>query len=612
MSVTAKLKQDTFQVRQRCSLQVELRSTRDLRVDDTVEAQLPHSWMLITGPSYTRQLQTSDPEAEHYISVESAGATFEIAIHKRTLHCPSGGVRHGRHIVARVVEGAVEAGKAIYFNYANTFAPYVAETEEIWLSVAGEQPDRPATLTVTPGQAKSMRLIAPSGVEPGEEFEVLIVSLDEFENASCTRFVDRKLTVADGKTLAEGLTFTGSTRVPVSLPSPGVFRLAMDGTLSNPIRVAPGCEGPYWGDIHIHTKISHDGQGNDPYGYARNVSGLDFAATADHCGSCGPAGYQQLLDWAQAAYQPGKFVTILGDERNPRDFSTDRIDNRGHYNVYFRDVESFLEYAGRPEQGEFVNMLAEGRPAIDPARVMFVPHHTGICWGTEAYVGAVVHKDDALRGRGLRPAIEIYSHHGQSDYFAPQHILSYELNRMRNPERRTNTSWPGPHYAQDYWMAGMRMGVIASSDEHSGQGGRRHGGITAVWPAELTREGIFDAIRSRRCYATTGERILLDFSVEGLAMGQEGKCKPGRSLKIALKVWGTDLLLRVEVLKHVFGQPGFATVLSNAPRPESMDASYVIDDTFDAPCMYYARVVQEPLNWPGMAWTSPVWIDAES
>jgi len=612
MSIEVEIDEDTFQVRQQCSLEMELRSSEDLKVGETVEMQMPHSWMLVTGPSYTRQLQTEDPQGEHYISVEADSATFKIDIRKRTLHCPEGTVRHGRHIVARVTEGVVPAGEIVLLRYANTFAPYVAEMDEVWISVADEQPEQPATLTVLPGQAKSMRILAPSGVEPGKQFDVLIVSLDEFDNVSSSSFGDQTLSIYKGPPLIDELSFTGSTRMQVLLPEPGVFRLAMGHTLSNPIRVRRGCEGPYWGDIHIHTKISHDGQGNDPYGYAREVSGLDFAGTADHCQSTGPAGYRQQLDWAEKACQPGRFVTILGDERNPPDFSTDRIDNLGHYNVYFRDVQSFLQYAGRPEQGQFVNMLAEGRPEIDPDKCMFVPHHTGISWGTEKHVGVVVHRDDALAGRGLRPVMEIYSHHGQSEYFAPQHILSYELNRMRNPERRTNTSWPGPHYAQDYWMSGWRLGVIASSDEHSGQGGRRHGGITAVWPEELTREGVFDAMRARRCYATTGERILLDFTVNGLAMGQEGVSKRGDELKIVLKVWGSDMILRVEVLKYVFGRKSFTTVISNAPRPEAMDASYEVIDKFDGPCMYYARVMEQPLSWPGMAWTSPIWIDEVS
>jgi hypothetical protein len=208
--------------------------------------------------------------------------------------------------------------------------------------------------------------------------------------------------------------------------------------------------------------------------------------------------------------------------------------------------------------------------------------------------------------------MEIYSHHGQSEFYCPSHLLAYECNRMRNPERRANTSVPGPYYAQDYWMKGKRIGVIASSDEHSGQGGRRHGGIAAVFAGDLTRKGIFKAIRDRRCYATTGERILVDFTVDELPMGSVGRRQSGTEVDICLNVWGTDKLLRVDILRHRFGiDKGFIPIVSMLPRPESMDASISCRDKIETRCMYYARVTQEPLAWPGMAWTSPVWIDVK-
>ena len=75
MSVTAKISQSVHQVRQECSLEIELRSTKGLQPGDTVEVQLPHSWMLVTGPSYTRQLQAVDPIAEHYICTARPGSS---------------------------------------------------------------------------------------------------------------------------------------------------------------------------------------------------------------------------------------------------------------------------------------------------------------------------------------------------------------------------------------------------------------------------------------------------------------------------------------------------------------------------------------------------------
>ncbi|HBQ64223.1 MAG TPA: hypothetical protein DD727_04725, partial [Clostridiales bacterium] len=179
------------------------------------------------------------------------------------------------------------------------------------------------------------------------------------------------------------------------------------------------------------------------------------------------------------------------------------------------------------------------------------------------------------------------------------------FNRMRNPERRANASLPGKHYLQDYWMQGLRLGVIASSDEHSGQGGRSHGGIAAVWAQELTREEIFDAIRSKRCYATTGERILLHFDIDGeLQMGQSGRREPGSTLRIRLKVWGTDLLNRVEILRYRFGGRDctFRPVLSNAPRPESMDFAAEVENRVDGACIMCASCRN---RWRGPPWPGP-------
>ncbi|MCI5144807.1 MAG: hypothetical protein D3923_04600, partial [Candidatus Electrothrix sp. AR3] len=128
----------------------------------------------------------------------------------------------------------------------------------------------------------------------------------------------------------------------------------------------------------------------------------------------------------------------------------------------------------------------------------------------------------------------------------------------------------------------------------------------------LNREGIFGALRQRRCYATTGERILLEFMIDELNMGECGQRKQGQEVEIVLKVWGTEKLLRVDILRHQFGvDSSFIPVVSLSPKPESMDTLVTYQDTLDTSSVYYARVLQEPLEWPAMAWSSPVWIDVK-
>ncbi|MFO7900717.1 MAG: DUF3604 domain-containing protein [Planctomycetota bacterium] len=623
MAVHARLEADTFPVTEPCSVEIVCTSDHELGPGDTVQFQFPHSWSLVTGPSFTRALQADDPDGEHYVQVTAPGtdAVFEHTIRPRQLNFPEHESRHGRLVTGTVERGTVPAGAEIRLGYHNTFAPYVAEEETVWVAVGGESPAEPPAIRTTAGPAEAVRLIVPSGVEPGRPFDVLAVSLDRFDNRSATTFEDRSLVLAgDGSTVADGLTFTGSTRVPVTLDKEGVYRFRMDETVSNAVKVATDCRGPYWGDIHIHTKLSGDGQGVNPYPYARDVSGLEFAAAMDHWDALGEGGYDILEAWAAADNEPGRFVTLFGDERNPPALT-------GHHNLYFRDLETFRKHRALPGRGSKRDPDDEAAALelLDPSRAMLIPHHTGIQFGalsTEG-IGAAVNWD-AWDDPGLRPACEIYSHHGQSELYAPQHCLAYEFNRMRNPERRANSSVPGPYYAQDYWMAGWRIGCLASSDQHSGQGGRRHGGVAAVRAPELTREALFDAIRRRHCYATTGERILIEFSIDDIEMGQCGQTAPGQRVDVSLRVWATDLLLKVEILRFRFGvDTRFSPLVSEAPRPhkkrhthlasgprqESMDAAYQLEDEITHPCMYYARVVQEPLEWPAMAWTSPIWID---
>lgn len=616
MRIEACFERDTFEVREVCSPALRIVCDEALTPGDKVEVQFPNTWCLVSGPSFTRTFQAADPAAPHHVSLSAPGvdAAFRIDITERQLNYPEGLWRHGRLLTATLERGEAPAGVAMRFVYANTFAPNRSETEEVYLRVRGQAPVMAPRLVVTPGPGESLRVIAPSSARPGQEFHVLVVSLDRFENASSTVFCDEKLTLDDGTVMSGPLSFQGRARVAVTLAKGGVYRFRFGDVVSNAVRVGENLAGVLWGDIHIHTKLSHDAQGNDPYGYARDVSGLDFGAACDHWDSLGPEGYAQKEAWIAEADARGDFVALPADERNPRGLT-------GHHNIYFRTVEAFraarqiTPNAEKPE----VDEEAEALGKLDPADAMLIPHHTGIAFGgvySQLAGGARPGGSNAVdwdawphRDR-LCPLVEIYSHHGQSEKYDPQHCLAYEFNRMRNPERRANTSTFGPYYAQEYWKAGHRFGVIGSSDEHSGQGGRRHGGIAGVYADEPTRDALWQAMRARRTFATTGERILLDFSVGGGKMGEVVRAAKGDAIPIRLAVWGTALLLRVEVLRFRFGvDEGFQPVLSHPPRPESMDAEMAFEDTFEGPCMYYARITQEPLEWPAMAWSSPVWVD---
>jgi hypothetical protein len=75
---------------------------------------------------------------------------------------------------------------------------------------------------------------------------------------------------------------------------------------------------------------------------------------------------------------------------------------------------------------------------------------------------------------------------------------------------------------QDAFKQGYRVGILANSDGHKGRHGSSHpgaslfgayGGLSCLLANDLSRAGLFDALRRRHHYATTGCRMVLDVQV---------------------------------------------------------------------------------------------------
>jgi hypothetical protein len=73
----------------------------------------------------------------------------------------------------------------------------------------------------------------------------------------------------------------------------------------------------------------------------------------------------------------------------------------------------------------------------------------------------------------------------------------------------------------DAFVMGYRVGVVCHSDDHKGRPGATTpgastfgaiGGLTCYFMRELTRDALFEALRRRRHYGTTGTRIFVDLS----------------------------------------------------------------------------------------------------
>ncbi|MCC7203897.1 MAG: DUF3604 domain-containing protein [Phycisphaeraceae bacterium] len=570
-----------------------------LRRGDRIAFSLPESWS--SRPyciTFTKPIHLDDPQAADHVTITADGAQFDLSLGRVAM--PSGLPKgHVKKVIAVVREGEVQAGGHVHFTLSNSQSTWLAEDATIRVWINDQEEQNPPRVRTLPRDAEKIRLIAPSSARPGEPLRVRIVSLDRFWNRSSSKYQAGVLTREDGAVLMEGIDFVGSCEMEVVLHDPGVHRLMFDQARSNPIRICDDPHGPYWGDMHSHDKIHDCGAGEDAIGYARDVACLDFAAVMPDYRGLSLDTWPAFVARANRADDPGRFTSLLAYEVG---FAA------GHYNVYFRGAQGPLLDPADNTRRSLQHLL----PLLDPADAFVVPHHVGVHWCPQASY-APEHDPWTV-------GLEIYSSHGLGERYMPEHVLAYEFNRVRG-ENKYASSVNKPVYARDAWAQGRRYGVVAGSDDHMGQPGKPVKGLTAAHATRNTRQDIWNALHTRHCYATTGERMLLDFHVNGQPMGSEIHANPGDTLRFTAEVHGTEDLAFIEIARlRLDGRGDWQSAyykkledrdaFHEGKAQSNLDWSMSFEEPFDGDVMYYLRAGQRTMidGWPAFAWSSPIWV----
>ena len=315
----------------------------------------------------------------------------------------------------------------------------------------------------------------------------------------------------------------------------------------------------------------------------------DFAATTSH-GDSNKLLISELADndlLQECMYEPHRFVAIPGFEWTQGDFVVPRA---GHRHAIYETPGGPLY---RPTEG-YSDSIREFVDLMSRTNGMIFAHHV-----TRAFTGGT---DWSYVNVKVEPAVEMCSSWGRFEYYG-------NPGKIRGEEAR-NCS------VQDAWRMGWRLGVVGGSDGHNLFGALIQG-LTGIYATELTRPALFEALRKRRCYATTGEPIVLEFRVNGHLMGSEIESADAPVVEAA--VAGTAPLTAVEVVK---GAGGRFLAVHRASLDGSRAKVWWRDPDFGADAMYYLRVTQQAA--PGvlaryrnarenpfpseMAWSSPVWV----
>lgn len=312
----------------------------------------------------------------------------------------------------------------------------------------------------------------------------------------------------------------------------GALPLACGGKAQDAERAGDDPYSIYFGDIHNHNAAGY-ARGSLERSFDIAQSHLDFFATTpqvwwpdvprmeqdkhmkwldgfEEAKTCWPE--VQALN--EGCHRDGAFVVLHSWEWHSSEF--------GDYCIYFPDGRSELHRFDSPED---LQAYAAGRGAI------LIPHHPGYRQGRR---GA----NPARWDPKVTPLMEIFSEHGNAEW--DEGPLDYIRHSMGG-------RWT-PNTYRAVLESGLRVGAVASSDDHLGYPGAYGEGLAAVLTSELTREAVFEALKNRRCYGVTGDRIRLRFRLNGRPMGEELAFADER--RIEVEVEGRGEVERVEVLKN--------------------------------------------------------------
>jgi hypothetical protein len=398
-------------------------------------------------------------------------------------------------------------------------AAWRADATAPWVRLADLPP-----LRIVAGAATELEATAPSSCRPGEPFRIVVRGVDRWGNVSRG---GAETPTLDGA----GITLLGVEQLDwddaphdlwhltVRIDPPGVvrprIRWGARTTEANPVRCA--IDGPagalVWGDLHGGQGDLGVGQGSlDRYfAFADRVAGLQFTSHQANDVYVTQADWHHTRTVTERWHRPGAFVTLLGCEW------TASVERGGDHNVVYRHDPPMLHRAQRwfedpddawpdaPEPPDLYARLAD----VDALLAL----HVG------GFTSDLDHHDERLQR-----LVEVHSTHATSRWFVA-----------------------------DALERGYELGVVGGSDGIAGRPGacrpgRRQNrnlrsGATGAYVAALSRDGVWAALRERRCFATTGARIALWVEAEGAPMGSRLTC--AGAPEVLVRVEGTAAIDRI-------------------------------------------------------------------
>ena len=353
----------------------------------------------------------------------------------------------------------------------------------------------PPVIAIEAGARCGWTAVLPSVVSLREEFTLRLRSEDQWGNPSgkgaaelllnATTPVDglpRSVSLEDGKATAviDGLCPTAKGNLIIELRD-------LKGTLmtcSNPMRVVeiPPQDRFFWADFHAQSgETIGTNSAEDYFAFARDTAFLDIVGHQGNDFQITAEFWKELNRLCERFDEPGRFVTIPGYEWSGNTALG------GDRNVFFAMSGRMIRRSSHALVPDHTDLPTDRHTANDLFAALKRDGEDVI---TFAHVGGRYADIGVAHDVAIETAVEVHSCWGTFEWIV-----------------------------NDAFDLGYRVGIVANSDGHKGRPGAEtpgaslfgaYGGLTCLQLPELSRRAVFDALRARRHYATTGVRLLLD------------------------------------------------------------------------------------------------------
>ena len=527
------------------------------------------------GATDWQEAQFSDPSAEGYSRVEYQG---EAALHPSFSY--KGHIRPYFWCITIDVSGAaLAAGEIVELVLGETAGgspgmraqTFQQKRHEFGIEIDPTNSNLPRRgdtlyLDVLPAEPQRLVVQVPSRAPLGETVTPFVKAEDRWGNPHLDVRID-------------GCRWEGTARFRDTAAGSGVFSEPGDGRFrvegscrgthfsaySNPLQARAAGSPLWWGDLHAQTGETVGAGDEDEYfHFAHTAARVDFASHQGNDFQISD-GYWRHLQHKTAEYSnDGAFVVLPGYEWSGNS------PVGGDHNVWF----------GR-----------ENAPIFRSSAWLLTGPSVFECAPTMSDLYA------KLNAAGLRDEVLLGLHAGGRYADTRQ---GYDPDFSHVVE--VMSCWGVFEWLLfDALQAGCVVGVVANSDGHKGRPGAEHpgagefgrrGGLTCVCGGDLTRASIFERLRARRCYATTGARIILEVALAGRTMGDFVELSEPAVLRVAAV--GTAPIEKIEVFDDR-GRVGVLRPPLTKPHPDRIRISWGGAKS---------RGRERRMSWAGRLWAS--------